>query len=250
MTPEEPAEMRRRTLAVVFFALGGVILLLVGWFLWQTVAYYIDIRHGGLADMEDRRLEASLSSLVANAHVTEADLAALAPTGMYPERGSRHAPVTVVEFVDYQCPFCQRSAPAVRQVIDAYGDRVHFVIRDFPVVSLHPNAKQSAVAARCALYQGQDVYWRFHDLLFSDTTRHTPEQFRVWAQAAGARVDAFTDCVADTRVVADIDRDIQAGLRVGVQGTPTFFVNGVRIQGALDAALLSRVIDASLAKTQ
>jgi protein-disulfide isomerase len=248
MLPAEMPETRRRFLTGAFFVVGGLVLLGVAWFLFQTAAFYFDIQRGGFDGIEDRRLEASVSSLVANTTVTDEDLALLIPTGLYPERGPRNAPVTIVEFVDYQCPFCQRAAPAVRKVVDAYGDQVHLIIRDFPVTSLHPNAKRSAVAARCALVQGQDIYWRFHDLLYANAQAHTPENFRVWAQASGARVDAFTDCMADERVLTQIDRDIEAGLRVGVQGTPTFFVNGVRIQGALDEKLLSRVIAATLEK--
>ena len=250
-TPMFPSEMpdgRRHLLIGALSVAGGAVLLVVAWFVWQIISFYVQIQHDGLGSIENRRLETNVSSLVANAAVTPEDLALLVPTGLYPERGSRTAPVTVVVFVDYQCPFCRRSAPAVRKVIDAYGDQVHLIIRDFPVTSLHPNATRSAVAARCALVQGQDVYWRFQDLLYANPDDHTPEQFRVWAHASGARVDAFTACLADDRVPAHIDRDIEAGLRVGVQGTPTFFVNGVRIQGALDEALLSRVIGATLEK--
>jgi protein-disulfide isomerase len=94
------------------------------------------------------------------------------------------------------------------------------------------------------------VYWRFHDLLFANIDQHTLDHFRVWAQASGADVDAFVACVSDERVLGQIDRDIEVGLRVGVQGTPTFFVNGVRVQGALDEKLLSRVIAATLEKNK
>lgn len=249
MFPAEMSSARRRMLTIVFCTVGGMLLLLVAWFVWQIGAFYVDIQQsGGLDGIADRRLEASISSRVANTEVTAEDLALLVPAGLYPELGQRGASVTIVEFVDYQCPFCQRSAPVMRKVVDAYGNRVHVVIRDFPIPSLHPTAKRSAVAARCALVQGQDVYWRFHDLLYTNIQEHTPEQFRVWAQAAGARVDAFTACMADERVLAQIDRDIEDGLRVGVQGTPTFFVNGVRFQGALDEKTLSRIIGASLEK--
>ena len=238
--------MRRRTLRVLGGAVGAVVLFVVGVFVWQTISYYRDIRGGLYRDVADRRLDASISSAVANAQVTEEDLAALVPTGLFPERGSRSAPITVVEFVDYQCPFCQRSAPAVRKVIDAYGDQVRLIIRDFPITSLHPTAITSARAARCVLQQGQETYWRFHDLLYANSTEQTPENLRVWAQAAGARVDVFAACLADERSLALVNRDIEDGLRVGVQGTPTFFVNGVKFQGALDEKLLSRILNATL----
>jgi len=236
---------RHRVLLGLAIAIGVVVALVVVALLWQTISYYVQIKSGAFGDLETRRREASISALVANARVTDADLERLVPAGIVAERGSRKARVTVVEFVDYQCPFCQRSAPAVRKVIDAFGDRVHFVVRAFPLTSLHPTAMQSAVAAQCVLLQGQEPYWRFHDLLLANIESQTSENLRTWAQASGAQVDAFARCLDDERVLADVEEDLADGLSVGVQGTPTFFVNGIRIQGALDEALLSSVINAA-----
>lgn len=237
---------RHRVLKGAAMVFGIVVVLVFGAVLWQTVAYYVQLKDGSFADREARQREASISSLVANAYVTAEDLARLVPTGVVAERGNRSARVTVVEFVDYQCPFCQRSAPAVARVMAAYGDRVRFVVRAFPITSLHPTAMQSAVAARCVLLQDQEAYWRFHELLLANIQSHTSEHLRTWAQAAGVRLDAFTRCLDDARVLEDVEQDVADGLRVGVQGTPTFFVNGVRIQGALDDRLLSAAIDAAL----
>lgn len=240
---------RHRFLRTFAAILGGVLLIVLGWFLWQTTAFYLSIRNGE-GTLADRKLQASISNLIANAQVTPQDLARLTPsTGLYPERGNRNAKVTVVEFVDYQCPFCQEAAPVVRRVMDAMGDRVRFIVRDFPIIELHPTAKQSALAANCVLAQGQELYWRYYDALFADIQRQSAGDLRVSAQAVGADVAAFDACVAQNRYGEKINSDIETALRVGVQGTPTFFVNGIKIQGALDEKTLTRVLNAVLERS-
>lgn len=234
---------KRHTLLIAAGVFLLLILVPVGWFLWQTASYYRGIKTGALPSPTERRLQASVSSLVANAQVTPEDLARLIPaSGRFPELGARNAKVTIVEFVDYQCPFCQRSAPAVRQVMATLGDRVRLIIRDFPIRELHPGASQSALAARCVLEQNVDMYWRYHDLLFADIEHQSASDLRAKAGLAGAQLTAFDACVAQNRYGASIEADIQAGLRAGVQGTPTFFVNGIKVEGAQDAAGLTRVI--------
>jgi protein-disulfide isomerase len=228
-------------LAVI--AIPLVIIPLV-WFLWQTASYYRDIKNGGAPSLQEQRLESSISTLVANAEVSQADRARTVPTsGLYPELGSWNARVTVVEFVDYQCPYCQRTADVVRRIMVGMGDRVRLIIRDFPITELHPGAKQSALAANCVLAQGQDMYWRYHDLLFADIERQAAADLRAKAEQVGVDLAAFDACVAQGRYLKKIDADIQDALRAGVQGTPTFFVNGIRIQGAVDEQTLTRVLN-------
>jgi protein-disulfide isomerase len=232
------------TLSVIF---GGILFCVLAWFLWQTIGYYRDIKQGNPSTLKERRLKASISNLVANAHVTPQDLARLVPaTGLYPELGSRNARVTVVEFLDYQCPFCQESAPTVRNVMRAMGDRVRLVVRDFPLTQIHPTAKQSALAANCILAQGQERYWRAHDLLYGNIDKQSPKDLHDLAIAAGADPAAFDACVAQDLYGKKIDADIEDGLRAGVEGTPTFFVNGIKIEGALDEQTLIRVLNTVL----
>ncbi len=250
MSDAPSVHQRHPVLFAIGIALGALLLLPVLWVAGQTAVYYADLKKGG-ASLEDWRLDASISNLVANANVTPADLARLVPIGIgYPELGAPAAPVTIVEFIDYQCPFCQESAPSVRKVMAALGDRVRLIIRDFPITELHPGATRSALAAHCVLEQSQDLYWRYHDLLFSNVEGHTPEQLRDWAHSAGAEMGAFDACVASDRYLSQIDEDIQTGLRAGVQGTPTFFVNGVQFQGALDEKALTRVVNVLLEKAR
>lgn len=239
---------RHRLIRSVATLIGAALFIVLGWFLWQTVAFYLSIQNGG-GSFADRRLQASISNLVANARVTPQDLARLTPSsGLYPELGNHNAKVTLIEFVDYQCPFCQESAPVVRKVMAAMGDRVRLIVRDFPILQLHPTAKQSALAANCVLAQGQELYWRYFDVLYSNIQKQTPADLRDAARAVDADLSAYDACVAEDRYGKKIDADIEAGLRAGVQGTPTFFVNGIKLQGALDEKTLTRVLNTVLEK--
>lgn len=237
---------KHRLLPVLAVMFGVLILIPLAWFGWQTFSFYTDIRQGGATSLEDRRLDASVSSLVANAQVTLADKARIVPnSGLYPELGGTPAArVTIVEFVDYQCPYCQRTAPVIRRVMMSLGERVRFIVRDFPITELHPGAKQSALAANCVLAQGQDKYWKYHDQLFADIEHQAPAELRAKAEAVGADLAAYDGCVSREQYLQKIDNDIQDALRVGVQGTPTFFVNGIKVQGALDEKTLTRVVNA------
>ncbi|HWQ99829.1 MAG TPA: DsbA family protein [Candidatus Methylomirabilis sp.] len=216
------------------------------WFVSQVVVYYHQIKSGDVRSVKDRRLQASISEHVANVTVTKEDLERLVPSGLAPELGAKDARVTVVEFVDYQCPFCQKTAQPLRNVMVAMGDKVRFIIRDFPILELHPTAKVSALAANCVLEQGQDAYWRFHDVVYADQTRQSPEDLRAKAQFAGAKPAEYDACVSEGRHQAKIEEDIRIGIRAGVQGTPTFFVNGVKFQGAMDEKELTLILNAFL----
>ena len=234
---------------VMMLAIVAIPLILIPlmWFFWQTWSYYSDIKSGDTISLDDRLLETSISTLVANANVSQADRARTIPTaGLYPELGNWNARVTVVEFVDYQCPYCQRTASVVRRIMAAMGDRVRFIVRDFPITELHPSAKQSALAANCVLAQGQEIYWRYHDVLFADIAHQSPTDLRAKAEQIGVDLSAFDVCVSQERYLKKIDADIQDALRAGVQGTPTFFVNGIRIQGAVDEKTLTRLINVVL----
>jgi protein-disulfide isomerase len=241
------------TLAVVFLL---PIAFVAVWFAWQVTAYTIEIKKGGLS-LDERRMEQSISKLVANSNVTPADLARLVPTaGLYPEWGPSSAKITVVEFIDYACPYTHDAHPIARRLMTAFGQRVRFVMRDYPITEIHPMAKQTALAANCVLEQGQDPYWRFHDAIFSDTwgedglpQHQASVDVRAKAEQAGARMQEYDACVASERYLKKIDADIQTAVQAGVQGTPTFFViannKAVPIPGApKDEKTLTRVINA------
>jgi protein-disulfide isomerase len=163
-------------------------------------------------------------------------------------KGPADAPVTVVEFSDYECPFCRRAEPVVEQMLKEYAGKVRFEYRHFPLESIHPLARGAAEAAVCADEQGQ--FWAYHGQLFAgDGSALAQPQLVAHAGKVGLDVNAFQACVASGRARARVDADLEAGKAAGVTGTPAFFVNGVPYSGALPIDEFRRAIDAELPAT-
>lgn len=162
-----------------------------------------------------------------------------------PSRGPEDAPITLIEFSDYQCPFCQRSEEVVKQVLERYGDRVQFVYRHFPLDRIHPRARPAAEAAACAEKQGE--FWAFHDKLFTEGA-FAHEDFTRYAQEIGLDAEAFATCVEERATQELVEADLEAGREAGVSGTPAFFINGIPLSGARSFDEFVRVIDRELAE--
>jgi protein-disulfide isomerase len=161
-------------------------------------------------------------------------------------RGAREAPVTIVEFSDFQCPYCRAVVPTLKEVAARYPDRVRWVFRDFPIENLHPEAPLAHEAARCAGDQGK--FWPYHDLLFEQTNL-APDALRQYATQVGLETSAFAQCLDSRRYRASVAADVATGNQLGVTGTPTFFVNGRPLVGNLPLAEFQRAIERELAST-
>ncbi len=161
-------------------------------------------------------------------------------------RGLREAPVTIVEFSDFQCPYCRSVVATLKDVAARYPDRVRWVFRDFPLENLHPEAPLAHEAARCAGDQGK--FWPYHDVLFAETNL-TPDALKRYAAQVGLEASAFAQCMDSRRHRAAVAADVAAGAQLGVTGTPTFFINGRPLVGNLPLAEFQRVIERELAKT-
>lgn len=222
---------------------GTIMLLPVAYLGYLTTTYFIQFKTGEIVSPEERRLQASLSRLSAKADVKTEDIERVIAVTLAPELGNRDAEVTVVEFIDYLCPFCEENAPDIRRVMTGMGSQVRFLIRDFPIVELHPNAREAALAANCILEQGQEPYWRYHDMIFADQAQSTPELLRIIAERTNIDMEQYDECIGERRYDRKIDEDIEVGLGAGVAGTPTFFVNGVKFQGVMDEETLTRTLN-------
>jgi protein-disulfide isomerase len=161
-------------------------------------------------------------------------------------RGAREAPVTIVEFSDFQCPYCRSVVATLKDLSARYPDRVRWVFRDFPLENLHPEAPLAHEAARCAGDHGK--FWPYHDVLFAETNL-TPDALKRYAAQVGLEAAAFAQCLESRRHRAAVAADVAAGAQLGVTGTPTFFINGRPLVGNLPLAEFQRVIDRELAKT-
>jgi len=141
-----------------------------------------------------------------------------------PFLGKVDAPVTLVEFTDYQCPFCKRHTTQVLpEIIKNYVDtgKVKYILREFPLISLHPNAPKSSMAALCANDQGK--YWEMHDKIFENPKKYAPSDFKAYAESLALDVAVFENCMTGNKYSKRVDDDISAGLKLGVSGTPSFF---------------------------
>lgn len=148
-----------------------------------------------------------------------------------PSLGPDDAVVTVVEFADYQCPFCSRYArETYPALMDRFGDRIRYVVRNFPLVGRHPHASKAAEAAECAA--DQDEFWTYRDHLFRNQASLDVESLARFAVELGLDPSAFQDCLDSGRKAEIVSRDVDDGRRYGVRGTPTFFVNGRILIGA------------------
>jgi len=166
--------------------------------------------------------------------------------GNAPARGPKSAPVTIVEWSDFQCPFCSRVEPTLKQIVDEYKGKVRIAWKNQPL-SFHPNAMPAAEAAMAAYEQGNDKFWAMHDKLFANQTLLSPAYYEQVAKEIGLDVAKFKSSIEAHRAQAAIQADMTAGTAVGASGTPTFFINGRRLVGALPYESFKQIIDAELA---
>lgn len=169
---------------------------------------------------------------------------AVASSG-HPERGGKNAPVTIVEFTDFQCPYCRRAEDVVDQVRTQYGDKVRLVHMDFPL-SFHAQAMGAADAARCA--NEQDKFWQFHDAMFADQSKLAPDDLKATAKKLGLDTNKFDACFAKNTYEPEINADVAQGRKLDVSGTPTFFVDGRPLVGAQPLSAFQDVINQELAR--
>jgi protein-disulfide isomerase len=160
--------------------------------------------------------------------------------------GPAHAPVTFVEFSDYQCPFCGRSQDTVKKVLEKYDGKIHHVFMDFPLTSIHPFAMQAAVASHCA--EEQEKYEEYHNLLFEHQREFSADNFKKWASDLKLDPTKFDACLASNKYDATIQRSLDIGQKAGISGTPGFFVNGIAIRGAQPFEVFQKTIDEELAR--
>ena len=161
-----------------------------------------------------------------------------------PVVGNASAPVTVVEFSDFQCPFCQRVVPTLKQVRDTYGDRVRVVWKDFPLTSIHPQAFKAAEAGQCAREQGK--FWEYHDRLFANQQALEPDLLKKYALETGLDAAKFNACLDTAKYAERVQAQMGLGNQLGVSSTPSIFINGRMVSGAQPYETFTTIIDEEL----
>jgi protein-disulfide isomerase len=161
-----------------------------------------------------------------------------------PMKGPATAKVTIVEFSDFQCPFCSRGKKTADEVVAKYGDKVRLVFRDFPL-DFHDKAQKAAEAGHCAQDQGK--FWQMHDWMFDNQDKLDVEALKGAAKTLGIDSAKFDTCLTGGQHAEDVKRNMRDGQKVGVRGTPAFFINGVMLSGAQPFEKFKEEIDRALA---
>ncbi|MDC0709100.1 thioredoxin domain-containing protein [Stigmatella sp. ncwal1] len=162
-----------------------------------------------------------------------------------PSKGPDNAPITIVEFSDFQCPFCSKAIQNVDEVMKSYEGKVKLVFRHFPL-SFHADAPKAAEASACA--QDQNKFWEFHDKLFASQQNLKVDDLKKYATELGLDAARFNECLDSNKKAELVKKDMADGEKVGVTGTPAFFINGVALSGAVPASEFKTIIDAELKK--
>ncbi|MBI4044603.1 MAG: DsbA family protein [Candidatus Diapherotrites archaeon] len=162
-----------------------------------------------------------------------------------PFKGPVDAKVTIVEFSDFQCPACGEAYKTLKALFPEYSDRIKFVYKDFPLTQIHPYAQKAAEAGQCALEQGK--FWEMHDKMFENQTGLSVSNLKNYAAEIGLEAESFNSCLDSAKMAGRVSSDASLGLRIGVNGTPTFYINGTRYQN-MPIIQFRQAIDAELAK--
>jgi protein-disulfide isomerase len=220
---------------------------------YDVFEYVIDLAETGGLENAFREAAEQQAAAIATA-TAQAAIPVVIPLEDSPAKGDAAAPVTVVEYSDYQCPFCwrhfQETMPQLQEYIDA--GQVRYVFKDYPIRRIHPEAQKAHEAARCARELGGDeAYWAMHDLLFASQEEWagSPESVAVFKRLgaeAGHDSAAFDACLDEGRYEAAVSADLAEGGELGITGTPTFFINGQRLVGAQPFAVFEQAINAAL----
>ncbi|KAB8030804.1 thioredoxin domain-containing protein [Fluviispira multicolorata] len=165
--------------------------------------------------------------------------------GDAPSKGPANAPITIVEFADFECPFCANAQPVVDEILKEYKDKIRFVFKNYPLVQIHPEATNAAIAGECA--NQQKKYWQMHDALFANHTRLGTQTYNKIAQNIGLNISEFNKCRNDRSIKEKITSEIEYGQSLGINATPAFYINGVQLMGAQPKAEFEKIIKKELA---
>jgi protein-disulfide isomerase len=162
-----------------------------------------------------------------------------------PFKGAEKAPVTIVKFEDFECPFCKTVQPTLVALLKKYDGKVRVVHKDLPLEEIHPRAQLAAEAARCAGDQGK--FWEYHDTLYGNSPKLGAAELKTYAKNVGLDPAPFEQCLTSGKYKAAVQKDLSEGAKLGLTGTPTFFINGREISGAQPLEAFAAIIDEELA---
>lgn len=236
MEIQEQKDKKKSFAKIIFAVVGIIVLLFVIIFTLEFLRVKKQLSSGEISIAED--------SIVPDGEqeITRKDI----EDAFDPSIGPEDAKVVIVAFEDFECPFCARAFPIIREIMTIYKDQVRFIFRDFPLTQVHPNALPAALAAECAHEQGK--FWPYHDKLFSNQTSLSATALKQYAKEINLNTKQFNNCVETGKYIAEVQNDFETGVDAGVTGTPTWFINGKKISGVIPLEAWKKIIEAELNK--
>ena len=162
-------------------------------------------------------------------------------------QGENTAPLELVEYGDYQCPHCGRAYPIIKKMQRSFGDDLKFVFRNFPLSEIHPDAFNAAVAAEAAGLQQK--FWQMHDIIFENQRALDFESLFFYAKKIGLDLESFKNDIQKNSLITKVEQDFESGVRSGVNGTPSFFINGKKYNGDWEEGVFTQYLKSQLSIT-
>lgn len=231
----EPPKKKHWVLTVVIL----VILVLVGLFAVRVIYLYDKILKGETGEL-GIEFDGGLSTSQAVSQPSSVEEIVDVVTDDDPALGMETPQLTVVVFADFGCSYCAEVSGTVRKLAAFYGDQVRFIYRDFPLADIHPDAQRAAEAAECAHEQG--MFWQYYDKLYQNQSDHSIGALKLYALEIGTDLEQFIECVDSSKYRGEVLDDYADGVVAGVYGTPTFFFNGYRVEGAIPEDVFVQLI--------
>ena len=226
----------RKGWGIVIIAIGAMLLFALGYVGITAIGFYRQIQLGDVIPPEVQgkltvgNIKAPSSLKLELAYQADSD----------PTCGNDSAPLQIVEFADFECPYSREASLAVRELQARFPDKIHFIYRDFPLDDVHPHAFAAAQAANCA--SDQNKFWQMHDKLFQNQDHLGDLDIKLYALEAGLDITKFNKCFDEHKYKDEIEVDRADGIAAGVIGTPTFFINGKKIAGAIPMQLWEQIL--------
>lgn len=219
----------------VWFIVVMIIVLLVSiWMVLSVVLAFFNVRSGNFKPIESTT---AVGLPISDGRIDTVSLY----SNDDPSLGNPAAAIQIVEFSDFQCSFCAQAHSIMRELLEKYPDKIYYIYRDFPIDELHPQARLAAEAGECAQEQGK--FWPWHDKVFQNQASMQLNDLLNYARDVGMDMNAFGNCLESGRFKNEVEGDLRDGIDAGVKATPTFFVNGEKIEGVIPLDVWQQAID-------
>jgi protein-disulfide isomerase len=235
-TPKPP---KKPGCAILGWAIFSFFVLFLAVFGYKVLHYAMQIRSGKIIELP--QFSGDFSATAAQASSANIVSEEILNVGNHAELGNKDAYLTIVEFADFECPYSKEASFTVRRMMAKYGDRVRFIYRELPIPALHPNSVGTSLAAECASEQGK--FWQFHDKLYTSAAPFTFAQLQTMGREVGLESMQFDKCMIENRYETAIKSDMQTAAALGLRGTPTFFFNGQKVEGAIPEEVFENIIE-------